>query len=265
MIEPRIDKIEEWWSFPHGEERTAEAVEVIINAAGQGKSIKRVLRRMAASAPQHFVWTEAVAWRTRDEWPSPEGVTITAAFYALMYKRTVPQALLGRGIESLVEPCVQMTRQTIAMYEASPNSRFAILQLLALQRMLSQTLEHLSKAIIELVHQQIPQADPAPEDSHIDWISQSVELYQHGKKEESLDIIFDFIDDMLLSSRFSDCDRLLLQLSVEDLSNPQLLTVLTATLAAKEHLASRATFVDRVKSELGRRGADASRLLAGLE
>jgi hypothetical protein len=151
------------------------------------------------------------------------------------------------------------------MYEASPNPRFAILQLLTLQRMLSQTLEHLSKAIIELVHQQIPQADVAPEGSHIDWVSQSIELYQSGKKEESLDIIFDFIDEMLLSSKFNDCDKALLQLSVEELSNPQLLTVLTATLAAKEHLANRATFVDRVKSQLERRGADASRLLAGLE
>jgi hypothetical protein len=70
---------------------------------------------------------------------------------------------------------------------------------------------------------------------------------------------------MLLASKFNECDRGLSEIPVEEISNAQLLTVLTATIAAKERLSNRNELVRRVRLELERRGADAFRLLSGLE
>jgi len=70
---------------------------------------------------------------------------------------------------------------------------------------------------------------------------------------------------MLLASRFDDCDAILTETSVAELSNPQLLTLLTATAAAKDRLPGRQALIGRVKLVLEERGGDASRLLAGLE
>jgi hypothetical protein len=71
---------------------------------------------------------------------------------------------------------------------------------------------------------------------------------------------------MLLAGRFDECKELLEEMPVGRLSNAQLLTVLTATLAARDKLnPSRAGLVDRIKSTLAARGAEADQLLSGLE
>jgi hypothetical protein len=228
---------------------------------------------MAASAPQHLVPPANVELGMWGIWSGrqvrTEGVlNEVAAFYeaAAFYKYSEPHAALGGGIELIeVEPCVDMVRHTIEIYEASLDPRFAMLRLLALQGMLGQVLGHLSRTVSRLGRQLIPSLDARPGFSPAEWITKSMELYQAGKKEESLDVIFDTIDEMLLASKFNECDRGLSEIPVEEISNAQLLTVLTATIAAKERLSNRNELVRRVRLELERRGADAFRLLSGLE
>jgi len=87
---------------------------------------------------------------------------------------------------------------------------------------------------------------------------------KRGKKEESLDLIFDALDDLLLKSRFKDCDEVLASIAADRLNNAQLLTVLTATLPAKSRLRSRADFVVRVEATLHKRGANVAGLMSGL-
>jgi hypothetical protein len=97
------------------------------------------------------------------------------------------------------------------------------------------------------------------------WIHDAIALAERGKKEESLDLIFDTLDGLLLKSRFTDCDEALASIAADRLSNAQLLTVLTATLPAKAHLPSRADCVRRVRSTLRKRGADVTGLMSGLD
>lgn len=96
------------------------------------------------------------------------------------------------------------------------------------------------------------------------WLEEAMVLAGRGKKEESLDVIFDALDDLLLKSKFKDCDEALASIVADRLSNAQLLTVLTATLQAKSRLPSRAGLVSRVKSTLHQRGADVKGLMSGL-
>ena len=249
----------EWLS---SNERTAEAIEVILSAAGQGKSMKRVLRRMAASAPHHFSVTVVVAWETWEE-PLDLSAVATSAYDTWFFGNATRVTLLDQ-MESLTEPCILMTRNAIAMYEASPDPRVGLYRLLALQRKLSQTFDDLSRAISGVIYEKLPQHVELSY-TYVDWIAKSNTLYRTERKEEALDLIFDSIDDMLLAEKFRECDDALSRILIEDLSNSQLLTVLTATLPAKSRLPRRGTFFSRAKAVLDRRGAHASRLLAGLE
>jgi len=163
-----------------------------------------------------------------------------------------------------------MVRHTVDFYENSLDAEFGLFRLLDLQCMLGQTVDQVSRSIrrmsLRLISSpDIPRLEVLSSPSQDDWLAKSAELYRSGKREESLDIIFDSIDDMLLESKFEDCDKILAEISVAELANPQLLTVLTATAPAKERLPSRQALVKRVKLTLNERGGNASRLLAGLE
>ena len=93
----------------------------------------------------------------------------------------------------------------------------------------------------------------------------AIELSRGGKQDESLDVIFDNIDEMLLRGEFEECDSVLSTMPVNQLSNAQLITVLTATLAAKIELQNRGNFVRQVHSVLESRDSDADLLVRGLE
>ncbi|MGO9061390.1 MAG: hypothetical protein ACLQU2_29030 [Candidatus Binataceae bacterium] len=249
------------WQFISEGLRAAQAT-AIVSAADQGISIKRVLRRMTGSSqPFRATITVTGIWEGR----SVSGEVLATAFYAPIPKRTAAQEeSLGR-IEPLTDTYGHMMRHTIATYEVYPDSRVAIFHLMTLQRTLAQALEQISRTVSRLVQEQVLKPDLAIESSDLSWISRSIDLCQSGKKEESLDVIFDALDEMLLESRFHECDAALLKIPVNSLSNAQLLTVLTATLPAKERLSNRNGLVTRIKSQLERRGADVSRLLVGLE
>ena len=257
-----------YWPSDEEEKRYSAVAAVIVNAADQGKSIKRVLRLMAASAPPQGLvrfgfgfaaWEVSAAGKLGNEW---------IAIY--QYPDPLSAFKSEMQFDAEVEPCIEMVRQTIDLYENSLNPRFGFVRLLDLQGMLGKTVEQISQSVRRMSLQLIPSLDvsrleAASNRSTIDWLARSIELYQAGKKEESLDVIFDTIDDMLLASRFDDCDAILTETSVAELSNPQLLTLLTATAAAKDRLPGRQALIGRVKLVLEERGGDASRLLAGLE
>lgn len=96
------------------------------------------------------------------------------------------------------------------------------------------------------------------------WIEQSIEFEKSGKGEEALDVIFDNIDELLLSSKYKQCSSVLASLPVDRLSNAQLLTALTASSAARDRLSGRKVLYSRVEKILALRGTDVSRLLLGL-
>jgi hypothetical protein len=104
-----------------------------------------------------------------------------------------------------------------------------------------------------------------PSGAHTSWIDASIALWESGKTTESLDVIFDFIDDLLLASKFEECDSALAKLPVGRLSNAQMVTLLTATAPAKDRLPARSTLFANCKNEIHARGADAENLLVGLD
>lgn len=107
----------------------------------------------------------------------------------------------------------------------------------------------------------------APETKQIDhpWLVEAIQLEATGRSEESLDIIFDTLDDWLLGECFDGCSSFLDDAPVDELSTAQLLTILTATLPACTKLPGRATFFDRVREMLRQRGEDTDTLLSGLD
>ncbi len=261
QIDPWFLSGESWHPLTH-EQRAAEAADLIINAADRGISVKRVLRRMAASAPQYFGMTIILSWRSSEAGPIGQEAT---GFYPPLARHDLRYEIWAKAVEPLTDTCSQMMRHTIAFYESSSDPRVGVVRLLNLQRAVGVALEHLSSALNRLVCDQVFQDFPSLDFPALGWIQQSVELYKTGRKEESLDVIFDTIDEMLLASKFDECDLALSKIPVNNLSNAQLLTILTATLAAKEHLSNRRSLVDRVKKQLARRGADVTGLMMGLD
>lgn len=86
------------------------------------------------------------------------------------------------------------------------------------------------------------------------WLQTSVDLEQSGKPEESLDILFDNLDDLLLSGNIQSCVEFLDKVPVDRLSNAQLLTILTATLPAHSRLPNRGAFFQKVHRVFLERG-----------
>ena len=118
--------------------------------------------------------------------------------------------------------------------------------------------------LLKAAAERLERRSVAAQPSTLTWLAEAVVLAERGKKDESLDVIFDALDDLLLQSRFKECDEALTSMVTDRLSNAQLLTVLTATLQAKSRLPSRPDFVSRGKSTLRKRGADVKGLVSGL-
>jgi len=73
------------------------------------------------------------------------------------------------------------------------------------------------------------------------------------------------IDELLRNGQFTACDRLLTAADVSSMSTRQLLTLLTATLPARDRLPTRSSFFEKVALRMkAERSADAEALLAGL-
>ena len=90
-------------------------------------------------------------------------------------------------------------------------------------------------------------------------------LDQHGQTDEALDILFDQIDEMLLSGEFNRVDQLLAETTPSDFSVELLLGILTATLPGKNRLLNREALFERISGVLQDRGVARDELLVGLE
>jgi hypothetical protein len=93
------------------------------------------------------------------------------------------------------------------------------------------------------------------------WILEVLRCEASGRGAQSLDIVFDTLDDWLLNDEFEKCDSFLKDAPIDLLSVAQLLTVLAATRAAAEQLQNRRGFLERAKRELVSRGRDAESLI----
>jgi hypothetical protein len=269
MSEWRISQSGDYWADDR-EDQTEDLkyiASMFVTAAEQGESVKRVRWRVAAHTQHIAMLGRGMVWMKF----SSDAIT-GGEVDDLRYPLSSTVVELGLQWVVGTDPALDITRRAMEMvhgaigiceYSYKPESRMTCL--FSVRRMLLHALGRTSESIEKVrLRQPIALLEP-PSDSGIDWIETSVRLNDQGKKEESLDIIFDTIDDMLLESKFEECDAALMQAPVEELSNPQMLTFLTATAPAKDRLPSREAFVYRVKLALKERGADSSRLLAGLE
>ncbi len=90
-------------------------------------------------------------------------------------------------------------------------------------------------------------------------------LDKRGQTDAALDIIFDQIDETLLSGEFDRVDRILVEITPDDFSVELLLGLLTVTLPAKNRLCNRASFFKQVRHSLHERGETDEGLLVGLD
>lgn len=94
------------------------------------------------------------------------------------------------------------------------------------------------------------------------------ELSRARELDAALDLVFDHLDDLMLSKRFADVSQILARVPVDTLDPAILVGFLTITAPARAALgAARPAFVARVREELDKRmpGGEATRVLAGLE
>jgi hypothetical protein len=85
--------------------------------------------------------------------------------------------------------------------------------------------------------------------------------------DDEIDIIFNFVDWMLINEHFQACNDMLKYLQVNKMSTPIIIAFLTITASAKDVLYSRTTFFEQAKRFImGREGKHKTeRLLDGLE
>lgn len=161
------------------------------------------------------------------------------------------------GLESTIS-LLSVTGQQ-AWKKVDPSDQAAVLELLP-AAFKSQLALYVTVSAAERCEQ-------SPGRTQIDhpWLEEAMKLEATGRSEESLDIIFDKLDDWLLGGSFDACSSFLADAPVDQLLTAQLLTILTATLPAYVKLPARAAFFDRVREVLRQRGEDADTLLSGLE
>lgn len=99
-----------------------------------------------------------------------------------------------------------------------------------------------------------------------DWFREALELFVSGSEAKALDMVYDVMDNMLLSARFGDADQALREIDVPNTPMVILVGLLTITLPAWDTLPSRPAFFDSVRAECGARGrTDTDQLLKGLD
>ncbi len=107
---------------------------------------------------------------------------------------------------------------------------------------------------------------PVPAASVAQEISYAVALERSGKHRKALDKLYRALDRLVRSGRFSECDRILEEINVDQMNTHLLVGVLTITAPDSQRLASRAGLFRRVRTRLSRLAPERSeRLLAGLE
>ena len=94
------------------------------------------------------------------------------------------------------------------------------------------------------------------QDQLFNWIQTESFNYKLEEKvnsksiEDSLDFVYDTLDDLMIKGNYSICNRILESLDVGKWPNDILIGVLTITLAWKNNLTSRTSFYTLVKEKL---------------
>jgi hypothetical protein len=96
-------------------------------------------------------------------------------------------------------------------------------------------------------------------------LKQVAQLEKDGKVDDAIDIVFGWIDDLLLDGQFIEVDEILKSVDTVGVSTDTLLTLLTVTLAASHKLVHRRDFFRKVRRVLNDRKHNERGLLDGLE
>src|SRR5689334_1544511 len=96
------------------------------------------------------------------------------------------------------------------------------------------------------------------------FVSRAQRLDRQGHCDEAWDLIYDSFDEALQQGRFQELDQVLAHIGSKDLSMDILLGILTATLAVRTKLPSRAALYQKIQDMLGHQGKYEPGLLAGL-
>lgn len=92
-------------------------------------------------------------------------------------------------------------------------------------------------------------------------------LAKQGKEDHAIDVIFEYVNSLLVQREFKSCDELLAEVNIEKIPPVLMVSFLTITAAAKPKLKNRDRFFKLVWGMVARqRGQDAAdRLLDGLD
>jgi hypothetical protein len=96
------------------------------------------------------------------------------------------------------------------------------------------------------------------------FIERARRLDEMGNTDAALDLLYDAVDDLMRSGKFSELNAIIANLSVNDCSLDVLLGVLTATLPARRRLPARAKFYEQAAQIIKSRGEYEDGLLTGL-
>jgi hypothetical protein len=97
------------------------------------------------------------------------------------------------------------------------------------------------------------------------WFVTAVLVDHMGEGGEASDITFEGLESMLLGHEYAEIDSFLESVTPTFFSTDLLLTILTATFAAKSHLGHRHAFFNETKNVIEERGQLEDGLLEGLE
>lgn len=81
-------------------------------------------------------------------------------------------------------------------------------------------------------------------------LPQLYELVQNRRIDDALDLLYDVIDDLLVSKSFAACERMLAKIDLARMNPDLLVGVLSITLPAKSVLTARDQFVRSVEEHL---------------
>lgn len=87
-----------------------------------------------------------------------------------------------------------------------------------------------------------------------------------GDFNETMDLLFAYIDDLLYKGRFADCDQLLEEVDLQYLNTYLIIGFLSTTRRATSVLKNRKSFVERARVRLTELAPDRiERLMSGLD
>jgi hypothetical protein len=98
-----------------------------------------------------------------------------------------------------------------------------------------------------------------------DFLDRARRLDALGRTDSALDVVYNYIDEMLLAGKFSEVDDRLSSTECDEYSVDLLLALLTITFAAKRHLPHRQRFYAQVEQSIRAKGEWEEGLLYGLE